>query len=386
MLLGLAAVPLLLAVGVATDMVRVNQVRTVLQGAVDTASLAGGTSKEKTDAELQLVVEQYLEANHASEVLEYVSSIDQTMDMSKGTFTVSVDGKIPTTFMVLAGITEINVGAKSTVNVGSQALELVMVLDNTGSMSGSKIANLKTAATNLVNIIEAEKSDYSTVKMGVVPFAEYVNIGTGNMSASWLDTSATTPATWAGCVGSRPDPYDLNNASAGGNYPALDGVPCNTEVLPLTSNLSTVKTKIGAMVSTGATYIPTGLLWGWHVIDSSAPFTEASTTAQMTALNGRKAIVLMTDGENTISPTYPAHDGADTGKSNTSLKSICDNVKNDGVEIFTVSFMVPTTAIKNILEDCATTPQKYFDADNAAELNAAFNDIAQSLSAIRLTN
>jgi Flp pilus assembly protein TadG len=384
-LMGVALVPLCLGAGVAIDMARINGVQTVLQGAADAAALAGGTSKDKSDGELQKIVEAYLKANHAEEVLEYVTEIKQELKMSTGSFTVTINGEMNTSLMALAGMKEVNVGAQATVNVGAQALELALVLDNTGSMAGSKIANLKAAATNLVNILETEMSSYADVRIGLVPFAEYVNIGPGRQSAVWVDDSALT-GPFAGCVGSRNAPLDEQEGFLGLAYPALSGEPCNTEILPLTDNFNTVRSRIAGMGSAGNTYIPAGVMWGWNLLTKAEPFTEARSDADLAKVNGRRAIVIMTDGENTISPSYPAHNNTSRPTANLKLETLCGGVKGDKIEVYTVSFMVPSDDIKDILVECASKPGNYFDADNSAQLYAAFADIARQLAAVRLTN
>ena len=384
MLLGLAAIPILLGAGVAIDMSRAVYVRTVLQGAADAAALAGGTSKFTTQSELNSIVHNYLLTNSAETVLDNVTSMSQEMDRKKGTFTVTIKGDIKTGLTAVAGFDKMDISVTSEVNIGAQALELALVLDNTGSMSGSKIANLISAANNLVNIIDQEKSDYSTVTIGVVPFAEYVNVGLNNSAASWLNLPIASAASWRGCVGSRNAPDDLAISGAA-QYSAVINEPCNAAIQPLTTDFDAVHAKISQMVATGSTYIPAGLLWGWNVLDSAAPFTEAKTKGAMIDAQGRKVLVLMTDGENTISPTYPTHNGNDAAQSNQNLQNLCQNVKADGVEIYTVSFMVPSATIKNILENCATNASKYFDAVNAAQLYAAFQKIGQELSLARLS-
>jgi Flp pilus assembly protein TadG len=385
-MMAFAILPLGLAVGAAVDMSRVNYVKTVLQGAADAAAMAGGVSKNKSDAALKKTVEAYLRANHSEDVLEFVTKIDRELNSNNGTFRVTINGTFPTSFMSLAGFDKMDVGATAVVNVGSQALELALVLDNTGSMAGTKTANLIAAATNLVNIIQQESSGNADTDIAVVPFAEYVNVGVSRLGENWIDQTSLGGKPFTGCVGSRNAPHDeKSGAAGGGDYPALADVPCNVELLPLTSDLNAVKAKIATMVATGATYIPTGLLWGWNILDSNEPFTEGRTISQMKKINGRKAIVLMTDGENTISPSYPKHEGSDPAVSNTKLEDMCKAVKQDNIEIFTVSFMVPSDTIKDILIECASSPAQYFDADNGAELNAAFQQIARDLATVRLT-
>ncbi len=71
------------------------------------------------------------------------------------------------------------------------------------------------------------------------------------------------------------------------------------------------------------TYIPAGLVWGWRTLSPQEPFTAAANTSSEPV---RKFLVLMTDGLNTKSPTYPEHWGTDTAKSNTLVKQICANI------------------------------------------------------------
>ncbi len=384
-MLGLAMVPVMLGAGAAIDFGRASYARTVLQGAADAAAIAGATSKDKSVAKLQAIVEEYLAANNAGQAVQYMTKIVQNTDSKTGTYNVIVEGSLPTSFMAVAGIKTIDVGVRSQVNIGTQTLEIALVLDNTGSMAGSKIANLKTSAISLVDIVEKETSGNGDTKIAVVPFAEYVNVGTSVGSPSWLDSKGIGKATWGGCVGSRSKPNDLSLGAPSEKYPAVANVPCNVQVLPLTANMASVRSRINLMSATGSTYIPTGLLWGWNVLDNSAPFTEGLSKGQLKATKARRAIILMTDGENTISPSYPTHDGKDASVSNANLTALCNNVKGDDVEIFTVSFMVPSVTIKKILENCATSPVSYFDAANSTDLSKAFANIARDLSAVRLS-
>jgi hypothetical protein len=46
---------------------------------------------------------------------------------------------------------------------------------------------------------------------------------------------------------------------------------------------------------------------------------------------------------------------------------------------------VTNGATKSLLRDCATTRSFYFNARNASELNKAFEDIANSLTELRIS-
>jgi uncharacterized protein YegL len=51
------------------------------------------------------------------------------------------------------------------------------VLDVTGLMSGQKIADLKLAAKDLIDIVVWEDQSKYTSKVALVPFSEAVNVG-----------------------------------------------------------------------------------------------------------------------------------------------------------------------------------------------------------------
>ncbi len=438
----LAAVPLMLGVGAAVDMVRASQTRAILQAAADSAAIAGATSGKTGEAALNKIVKDYLETNGAIEALTSVKKIKQKLDKTTRTFEVSIDGKLNTSFMFIAGIDELDIGARAEVSVGGNALEVALVLDNTASMnSGGRLDALKVAAKSLVKEVLSAKATSAYVKVGIVPFSDYVNVGMSNRSEPWIDVPAdstttqnvcnttypnatssnchmekgtwnndgvptpytyqvcdwaygdpvTTCAdqswknTWNGCVGSRSAALDTKITGLGTKYPGLQNTWCPQEVTLFDDNESALDGKIDAMVGSGNTYIPAGILWGWNLLDSSAPLASAKTKSWMKSSGGTKSMVIMTDGENTLSADYPYHWGNNVVAANAKTAELCDNVKSDGITVYTVAFMVTNGTAKDMLSKCASDPTKAFTADDSAALNQAFNDIAQSLMATRLT-
>ena len=149
-----------------------------------------------------------------------------------------------------------HVAAGSTVMRSVNKLEVALVLDNTGSMASSlgsgtkKIDALITASKSLVDVLAAaaaRASETDAVKISVVPFSMTVNIGsTYQNQTTWLagkmpttgygaDVFATNQnrftllsnlgLTWAGCVESRPAPYDINDDAPSTTIPASMFVP-----------------------------------------------------------------------------------------------------------------------------------------------------------------
>jgi hypothetical protein len=66
-----------------------------------------------------------------------------------------------------------------------------MVLDNTYSMNGTKIADLRTAATTLVDILYGSNETVPNLWVGLVPFVQSVNVG--NNHADWLVQAPAGP-------------------------------------------------------------------------------------------------------------------------------------------------------------------------------------------------
>ena len=116
-------------------------------------------------------------------------------------------------------------------------------------------------------------------------------------------------------------------------------------------------------------------------------------------IDPRKVIVLMTDGLNSrkvvrtggnkggyqnipIIGNGPDPDQA--AQVNEDTNTACNYAKSKNVEIFSIAFMVDDGAAKTMLQNCATDSQHYYDATDSAAMLAAFQDIGQSLTNVRL--
>ncbi len=204
-------------------------------------------------------------------------------------------------------------------------------------------------------------------------------------------TPPPTEYKWFGLVGSRTGgkhklaeyggtkiPGFLENAAAGRIAPAT--------ILPLTNNLGTAKSKINSLVAKGETYLPSGLIWGWRTLTTSAPMTEAAGNQGPRVIN---AMVVMTDGKNTRSLTAPRHDGSNGADADTLSAELCDSIKSDDIIVYTVAYRFPsgsTASTRKMLEKCATNEDMFFKANNPKQLEQAFDAIAQSLYSTRISH
>lgn len=194
------ALPLVLSAGLAVDYARYSASHRHLQELADAAALALAASKEQNREKLEKMANDVIAANRDPNRLASVSiaSLATTAD----DIDLALDGDIPATIMSIAGYDRLPSKASALAERAVRGnVEVALILDNTWSMSetdakgASKIATLKTAATRLVD--ELMQTEDGVVRIGLVPYADYVNVGTQHRGASWLEVGAdytTTPA------------------------------------------------------------------------------------------------------------------------------------------------------------------------------------------------
>ncbi|MEZ0260694.1 MAG: pilus assembly protein TadG-related protein, partial [Alphaproteobacteria bacterium] len=196
------------AAGVAVDLSQAYNVKVRLANALDKAALAAG-STDGTQAQIEERVQAFFDANYPSEKLG--TPFDLAADLSvQGEVTVSASSRVDTTFMNILGLDHLNVSVAATVKRDVAGLEVVLVMDTTGSMSATaggsqtKIDAAKQAATSLVTTLFGPNSNVPALWMGVVPFSQSVNIGPDRSSWTTSDSNHYGGgATWAGCVEAR---------------------------------------------------------------------------------------------------------------------------------------------------------------------------------------
>lgn len=196
--------------------------------------------------------------------------------------------------------------------------------------------------------------------------------------------------TWHGCVGSRDYPWNVTDDFSGKKFPGLLDIQCARELQPLTDNRTVLLNKIASLTPAENTYIPEGIMWGIRTLTAEKPFTEGSGTAnegKSQVHETRKALILMTDGMNTIQASGKWHN--DTGDATTPNKltlEACQEAKDLGMEVYTVTFgdQVPTQ-VRNMLDKCATDKEMNFHASDNEELMESFRDIADNLLSVRLS-
>ena len=383
-IIGAVTVAVVIAgLAVAIDIANGQSAKQRLQDTTDAIALLAAKGQIETQADLDAAANEYLQSAYPG--TEGINIRLEDIRRDGDLVTVVTSNKIPTYFTVIFGTSGLDIGVSSQAVFADTNLEIALVLDTTGSMQGNKIASLKVAANNLVDQL-VSNNDRGNIKMSVVPFAQYVNVGTEYVNENWLDVFAANGHSindWNGCVGSRLGNLDQRVDIVGNNaIPATTNINCATPISPLTADANTTKSAISGLNAAGWTYLPAGLMWGWRTLDSRAPFQEAAGSNDDKT---DKIMIVMTDGANTRSKNGNFHEGQSQANADDQAERLCTSIKNENITVYTIAYEVGDTTTENLLRDCASDADKYFDATSASQLEAAFDVIASSLTQLRIT-
>ncbi len=186
---GVLAIVLVVASGGVVDYVGIQNARGMAQPALDSATLALHTeidtlSTSQIDALAQDLLNERLGALNITADVERV-----LVDNAEGTLFIEARFSYSTSFLSLIGIDQLHSRVHSEVTSKSLNIEVALVLDSTGSMSGSKMTALKSAARLLVDELMPDPTN-PDVAIALVPFNRYVNIGMSNRNEPGLDIEA----------------------------------------------------------------------------------------------------------------------------------------------------------------------------------------------------
>lgn len=294
--------------------------------------------------------------------------------------------------------------------------------------------------------------------------------GTQTWTANRFSLLTALGTTWGGCVEARKAPYDIQNDTPTAAVPATLYTPffapdepdnftfsgnnnyiadtntsvdwrvrqgsidkykkknglstslgpnkyCSMQALrPLSQSYQTIRNDINAFVADGDTNITLGLAWGWNTLSPTGPFaTGAIPPAAYKTEKLKKIIVLMTDGQNTITDSTSSSNrsyysgvgyiwqgrvlqanntpltstsasaATRTAAMDSRLSKLCQNMKaaNVDIEIYTIRVEV-TTGTSAVLSGCATDANHFYDVQSASQLNAVFQNIAGQIANLHL--
>lgn len=427
-LFGLMALVLFAMIGLAVDYGRFVNARSQTIAATDAAVLAGARALQ-TNGGNQSAALKVAQAYYAQATKNRLSLTNDTINFAIADNATSMvttgNATITTPFMGLAGTSSLPIlrkdgsdYSKAVLAVGGNAelnLEISMMLDITGSMKGQKLTDMKAAATDLINIVVWTDQSKFTSKVAIVPFAYDVRLPAAAFKKATGTTSTTYP-----CVVERTGTEKYTDAAAkSGQYvmvhneattttkkgkttttysPTCD-VASSAEVLPLTSDKTSLVAKVNGLATAGSTAGHIGTAWAWYMLApnwSSLWSASSNTPAAYGTDNLRKIAVLMTDGEyNTQYTTNGVPDNSNSLTkcpnaangvcSSAQAVSQCTAMKDKGIEVYTVGFQLDNQTAIDTLSSCATDASHFYNSTTGDALKAAFRDIALKISTLYLS-
>ena len=297
----------------------------------------------------------------------------------------------------------ISANATSTGSGRTLAIKCPIVYDATQGNPSPYVPSTSTTSTDWIGCVVEPTSTATAPALaaGTNPdttdgpwpnwYAQYWQNGTEN---SWSVTSNNVnyPAT-LGVVASN---WGVNGGPNNG---------CPVPMVALTTSASTLQATIKSMWprDAGGTMVHVGMAWGWRTLSPNTPFPLNNThPLDYTTANNqgwKKVVVLETDGQEEwpdanqytgmgfVAEGKAGSTSTTTAATNlsTRLSTICTNMKAAGIIIYTIG-LGNAGASNTALQNCAgPNPGVFIDATNVTQLNNAFQTIAQSLLALRLT-
>ena len=329
--------------GIAVDLMRYESRRTSLQNTLDRSTLAAAALTQ--DLVPRAVVDDYF---RKAGLLNYLTSVTVTQGLNFRSVTATAEADTNPLFLSMMGIPEFDASGISSAEQRVNNVEIVLVLDISGSMKGSRITNLRNAASAFVDTVLLNDPE-KKIAISVVPYNAQVNL-TPDLLAEFNVTTPNT-VTNASCLELPANTFTTSGLSTLTQLPmiayadtatatskvdgfatvASQGVMINTgaacqkgtmnQIFLPNQTPSALKAKINALQADGNTSIMYGMRWATALLDPSARqiYTNLINKGLMPAnLAGRpvdygdketlKVIVVMTDGEHVsheiIKPAY----------------------------------------------------------------------------------
>jgi Flp pilus assembly protein TadG len=373
MLFALMGFVVVALVGGAIDFGRAFTVKEQLQRTVDAASLAAARVWQ-TENDISLAQQRGTQFFESNKPLGVTTTMAFTTDFARNAIRLDATASVPAPFLTAAyailrpiGISletlDVSTFAEAQLAVGGeseQSLEISMMLDVTGSMSGSKITDLKAAAKDLIDIVVWDDQSEYTSKVAIIPFAQAVHLGsttyvnnvrgttksgscTSSSSPCTAYTSGTpssTQWTWGapasyykftlaagGTATWRPSSYCVTerigtnkftdiaptaNANKVGPYYASssssESSRCSlvntgdmevNSFQPLSNDKVMLKRRIDKLTLAGSTAGQIGTAWAWYALSPNWAYLWPSANQPKAYHTDKlqKIAILMTDGE-----------------------------------------------------------------------------------------
>jgi len=391
-------VPVILGmVGLAVDMGNMYVTHTRLQAAVDAGALAGSLELPyDPDIDKGLVKQAVTDMIHTNMPAAVVQQVSPGTEVRS--VVVKAKAEVKLLIMGFTGIADHWVSASAA--AGFNKLEVVFVVDNSGSMKGTPINLVKEASIELTELLMPDGADPDT-KVGLVPFRGKVKVGD---DVDGLDGGCRN-ADGSVNNGINDEFMDDYYALSSRYRRSIDLDTCSDipEIMPLSQDKDEIISAINQQTATGnasGTLISEGIKWGRNVLTPEEPYTQGGDKEDM-----RKIMIVLTDGDTedgecggSYRASYRPNNywtnayfgmGVDTahcengGVLNEEMLAEAELAKDAGVEIFSIRFgssdNTDVSLMKEIASSKTGTDDHYFDAPSVYDIPDVFKEIGKQL-------
>lgn len=432
----LVVLPIMLMAGGAIDIQRFLKQKTQMQMAVDSAVIAA--SKLQFEGDRQLAAESFIASNLREQnviIDDYTTTIDVIDKSRRARVNATVSAQLDTAMLGIIGIDHFNIVVSSEAEQVASFSEIALVLDISSSMTGTKIARLKPAARDFVNVFMDDGGDELT-SISIVPFGGSVNIAPLFEEYVVNDTTSNTDpdaATYQAqdlatdgfrftgadtCIEYADTDFGIDDLpeNSRGQLPdfwryAAQNPYCPEESSAILLNSSTASDlidHINGMTLSDGTGMEIGALWGLKALSPAMRGKLGGDHDTRPANFGNrfttKTMLIMADGgitsqDRPLDPSNPdAYDPSNLmvslekgdffNPNDTTLNrflNTCEEAKSHGVIIFTVGFEVrPSSIAEEALERCASSSAMFHRASTVS-IDDVFRSIALEIGELQLT-
>jgi hypothetical protein len=168
-------------------------------------------------------------------------------------------------------------------------------------------------------------------------------------------------------------------------FPAEQNSYCSPTIMGLSYNWSDMKTAVDNLYPLGATNQPIGLVWGWQSLVGGGPLTAPAKDSNY---NYNDTIILLSDGLNTLDRWYgngsSTNTSVDARMYDTNGTGTCANIKAAGITIYAVQVNTGGDPTSTLLQNCASSSDKFFLLTSASQIITTFDAIGTNLSKLRI--
>ncbi|MGJ3230216.1 MAG: hypothetical protein ACFE0P_00285 [Oceanicaulis sp.] len=393
------------AVGGGLDYSRSASVGSELQAALDSGVLAAASLTQDRDA--QTVVRSYVEAalsDHPTLLGALTLEVQASTGLNSREVQASAAIAVPTSLLGLVGVKTLMVRREANAIEQVRDIEISLVLDISGSMSGSKIDALRDAAEEFIDVVLASNGGRTSVSVipynGGVRLPAYVNdqlidgsrnqrerSGCPELGEDW-PISIALPA-------NELDWLDWQNSDQNNNNSSSFCPESNEESVFLRQDRDSLISLVRRLDAGGNTGLDVATAWGARALDPSwrgrLGGSFADRPADYDDEDTIKVLVVMTDGAATaqirrerVNGKWRNVDLYSAGTARDNMAAACDAAEDQGVHIYTIAFQLSGNTNRNLMQNCASRPQNYYPVEDM-DIRSAFSAIAADINQLRLT-